>query len=150
MKPLYGIAVAIAAAVAGPALASGGIGCETDDKNLTLSIETGVTRGMGGPVFNFKAEAEVKSKDVADDLRKTQFEQKHLPQYWLDGDDMRMVLYREREGDKPHGYVEITVLTKSVEEGTYEGKYELSVFDVPASGDQKEFKATGTISCFVE
>lgn len=134
---------------AGPASASGGLSCQADDDKVALSIESGVTRGMGGPVFNFRAQATVKSNDIAEDLRATSFEQKHLPQYWFGDGELRMVLYREREGDKPHGYVEITVSTNEAEE-SYEGMYSLSVFDVPASGGQKELKAEGPLSCFVE
>lgn len=131
------------------ASASGGLSCEADDDKLTLTIESGLTRGLGSPVFNFKADAAIKATDVAADLRNTVFEQRHLPQYWLGDGDMRMVLYREREGGKPHGHVEITVRTTGDEEG-YSGTYALSVIDVPSSGDQKEYAAEGKLTCFVE
>lgn len=141
------------AASGGGALASGGVSCEADDKNLTLSIESGVTRSMGSPVFNFRAEAALKLAKTPADMKTTAFEQANLAQYWLDGKDLRLVLYREREGDKPHGYVEITVLTKAKgeeDEGTYEGTYELTVFDGTGDGDPLMLDAKGKVSCFSE
>ena len=147
------LCVMLLGAGSGGAFASGGLSCEADDKNVALSIESGVTRGMGSPVFNFRAEAGLKLAKTPADMKTTAFEQANLAQYWLDGEDLRLVLYREREGDKPHGYVEITVLTKAKgeqEEGTYEGNYELTVFDGTGDGDPLQLEAKGTVSCFSE
>ena len=141
------------AAGSGVAAASGGLSCEADDRTLTLSIESGVTRGMGSPVFNFRAEATLKLAKTPVDMKTTTFEQANLAQYWLDGKNLRLVLYREREGDKPHGYVEITVLTKAKgeeDEGAYEGTYELTVFDGTGDGDPLQLDAKGKVECFAE
>lgn len=135
-----------------PAFASGGLSCEAEDGSAKIAVESGVTRGMGSPVFNFRGSAEVSDKTIAEDLRTTTFTDEHLAQYWLDSEDLRLVLYREREGDKPHGYVEITVLTKAEgDEGSYAGTYALTVFD--GTGDDPEGKTVkfeGKIGCFVE
>ena len=106
---------------------------------------------MGSPVFQFRASAEIVSGDISADLRQTNFDQSHLAQYWLGDEELKMVLYREREGDKPHGYVQIVLRTKLDEEGGAKGTYEVSTFDVPADGgDAKESRATGEVSCSVE
>ena len=135
-----------------PASASGGLSCETEGGPANIVVESGVTRGMGSPVFNFRGSVVISEKSVAEDLRTTAFADEHLAQYWLDGEDLRLVIYREREGDKPHGYVEITVLTKAEgDEGGYAGTYELTVFD--GTGDDPEGKTVkldGKIGCFVE
>jgi hypothetical protein len=135
-----------------PAFASGGISCEAEDGAAKIAVESGVTRGMGSPVFNFRGSAVISDKAIAEDLRTTAFTDDHLAQYWLDGEDLRLVLYREREGDKPHGYVEITVLTKADgDEGGYAGTYELTAYD--GTGDDPEGKTVkleGKIGCFVE
>ena len=152
MRSMMIACTAILLATAG-ASASGGLSCSTEAGPARIEIESGVTRGMGGPLFNFRATATIADKGVAEDLRKTSFEREHVPQYWLDGKELKLLLYREREGDKPHGYVEIEVRTQAGDdEGLYGGTYTLSTFDVPAGdgAEAKEFKAEGPISCFVE
>jgi hypothetical protein len=107
---------------------------------------------MGSPIFNFAGKLEVLDKSAAEDLKKTEFDSAHVAQYWLDDKDLRLLLYRERAGDKPHGYAELTVLTKVGEEGTYTGRYTLTIFDTTGdtSADGKTVTADGEISCFVE
>jgi hypothetical protein len=65
-----------------PAAASGGLSCSLEDQSVRIAIESGVTRGMGGPVFNFRT-LEILDKAVAEDLRRTAFDGRHLPQYRL-------------------------------------------------------------------
>ena len=137
----------------GTAFASGGLSCESDDAQAKIAIESGVTRGMGGPLFNFRGAVEIGDTSVAEDLGKTTLEKAHVAQYWLDGQDLRLVIYREREGDKPHGYVQITVLAQARDdEGPYDGIYELDVFDATGdlTGEGKTIKLKGQMSCFVE
>lgn len=137
---------------AGPAVASGGLSCGAKDEAVKLTIESGITRGMGSPVFNFRGDIELAEKAISQDLRKMSFEREHLAQYWLDGEELRMVIYREREGDKPHGYVEVTVRTKSGDEGDYIGQYSVTVFDMTdaSGGDGKTYNFTGRATCLVE
>lgn len=137
---------------ASPALASGGLSCEVKDEAVRFQAEGGVTRGMGGAVFSFRGDLEIRDKAVAADLRKISFERSHLAQYWLDGDELRLLLYKEREGDVPHGYVEIVVRTTSDEEGSYRGSYALTAFDMTGdtSGMGKTVTREGAVSCFVE
>ena len=136
----------------GPAAASGGLSCDTKDKAIRLSIESGVTRGMGSPIFNFRGTLQLNDRRVADDLRKTQFEQEHVAQYWLDGKNLRLLLYRERVGNKPHGYVELIIETKGDGEGGYNGAYRLTVFDMTGdkTGEGKTLAFKGKVGCFVD
>lgn len=137
---------------AGPAVASGGLTCGAKDGAVKLTIESGVTRGMGSPVFDLRGEIEIFDKAVATDLRRTSFEGSHLAQYWLDGEELRMIVYREREPDKPHGYVEVIIKTKSGEDGDYIGQYSVTVFDMAGAtgGDGKTFNYSGRATCLVE
>jgi len=137
---------------AGPASASGGLSCGAKDEAVNLTIESGVTRGMGSPVFDFRGQIVLSDKAISEDLRATHFERAHLAQYWLDGEELRMVVYREREGDKPHGYVEVTIRTRSGEEGDYVGQYSVTVFDLTesSSGEGKTYNFTGRAVCLVE
>lgn len=136
----------------GTALASGGLDCMADDPKVAFMLHGGVTRGMGGPLFQFEGNLEIKDKTVAEDLRKLTFAREHVAQYWFDADDLRLGIYREREGDKVFGSVELVVKTvRGHDEGSMTGTYELSVFDGVADGaDPKETKFSGGVGCFTE
>lgn len=138
---------------AGPALASGGLSCAVEDKAVKLLAEGGVTRGMGGSVSSFQGDLEILDEAVAADLRKISFERSQLAQYWLDGDELRLLLYRERKAAAPHAYVQIVIRTSSGEEGSYRGSYALTVFatagDTPGEGG-KTVAHEGGVSCMVE
>ena len=41
-----------------PAAASGGVWCHLEDRSVKLAVESGVTRGLGAPVFNFRGKLE--------------------------------------------------------------------------------------------
>lgn len=138
----------------GSALASGGLSCDSEeDAPARILIESGMTRGMGSPLFDFKGSVAIADKAIAEDLRKVTFDQEHLPQYWLDMTSLRLLLYRERVGDKPHGYVEIAIYTqpRDSEDGVYGGNYTITVFDMTGdtTGEGKTVKVEGPISCFV-
>jgi hypothetical protein len=136
----------------GAASASGGIDCGAKDRKLEFNLHAGVTRGMGSPIFAFQGKVDIKDKSIAADLRKTSFSMDHVAQYWVDGKDLRLLLYREREGNKPHGYVELVIYTKSAgDEIGYDGTYELTVYDgVGENAEPKEAKFKGKVGCSVE
>jgi hypothetical protein len=139
-----------------PAFASGGLHCSTDADGVTFEVGGGVTRGMGGPLFSFEGTLEIADKAVATDPGRTEFAREHVAQYWLDGEDLRLLLYREREGDKPHGYVELTITTKARPgddgEGMYDGRYALSVFDTTEEngGEGVTVSREGAVECSAE
>lgn len=145
------VVMAMGLAMPGEATASGGLGCEGDAGKAKFTIESGVTRGMGSPVFQFRGQIETTDRAIQPDLRKVAVTGEHLAQYWLDGEELRMVLYRERaQGD--HGYVELTVLTRTDGEGGYSGRFEIVYFETAGdtSGEGKTIKAGGEATCFVE
>lgn len=141
---------------ANPALASGGLNCSANEKDVSFDVSGGVTRGMGSPLFSFQGTVRIADPKVATDLAGTEFAQEHVAQYWLDGEDLRLRLYREREGGLPHGYVELGIETKAAPgddgEGLYEGLFVLTVFD-GVDDDNHEgvtVRREGQVSCFVE
>ena len=114
-------------------------------------INAAVTRGMGSPVYDLTGSVEAVDAAAPADLAKTEFSREHLAQYWLDGQDLRMVLYRERGPEAPHGYAELTIRARADEEDGYSGDWELSIFD--GTGDQPEGKSWmfgGKANCTVE
>lgn len=149
--PAKTLAIMVSMLALADARASGGLLCTADDAFAAITIESGVTRGMGSPVFNFRAISVIREDAVSGDLRNMAYDGEHLAQYWLDGEELRLLLYRERaEGD--HGYVEIEVRTRMDEERVYRGAYSLTVFDMAGdtTGEGRGAKENGPIECFVE
>lgn len=149
MHKIFG-AIAGLALMSSAALASGGLSCEVADANLKLAVESGVTRGMGGPFFNFKAGAEILNAAVHPDLKALTLDDK-LVHHWLDGKTLKLSFYQETAEDKPHAYVDITIDTQSDEEGSYNGDYQLSIFAAePPEGAENPVELSGKVTCFVE
>jgi hypothetical protein len=73
---------------------------------------------------------------------------------WMENPELRLHFYREREGEKPHGYVELVIISKAADdEGNCGGDYRLTVFftEAPANaGEVAYLKAVGKVACFVE
>ena len=145
------VSAAILMSFAGEAAASGGLWCNSEDKSARMSLSGGVTRGMGGPLFSFDGQVEALDPAVSEDLRMTQFGKRDVAQYWLDGEELRLLLYQERAADKPHGYVKLTVRTRLADdEGTYSGRYALEVFDADSAPEGRSWSFEGDISCGTE
>jgi len=123
---------------------------------VTFEVGGGTSRGMGAQLFSFEGKLELADKAIAADLGKTTFAREHVAQYWLDGEELRLLIYREREGDKPHGYAELTIRTKARPgddgEGHYDGRYELTVFDMTDEngGEGVTVRRDGAVTCFAE
>jgi hypothetical protein len=142
---LAGLAVATL-----PAAASGGIWCHLEDKSVKLSVDSGVTRGLGAPFFNFRGKLEILDRAIPEKLRTTEFDGQNLSQYWLDGRALKLHLYREWEVDKSFDYVELVIETQAGDdEGLYGGSYKLTVF-AGAAGEGKETALDGEINCDAE
>lgn len=133
------------------AFASGGFSCSINDKATNFEAMAAVSRGLGEQIINFKAELEVRVPGTPDDLRKLDLSE-HLTQKWYYDRDLKLRLYRERENEKPHGYVEIVIQarrTKSDDDSDYRGSYVLTVYDVPANGgsEGKTITRRGRVTC---
>ena len=137
---------------ASAAFASGGLWCSVEDKAVKFAIEAGVTRGMGGPTFNFRGDLEILGRPAGDSLRKTVFENSNLTQYWLDDKELRLNVYREHEAAPTYNSVKLTILTKASDEGVYGGRYTLAIYDAAADTGKngKPVEVTGKVSCEAE
>ncbi|MBI1622478.1 hypothetical protein [Aquamicrobium zhengzhouense] len=144
------LAAMIAALSGGTAMASGGVTCDFEDEKAQISINGGVTRGMGGALFSFAGEANIKDADIAKDLQATTFDRSHVAQYWLDEDGLKLKLYRERDGDLPHGFVEVTVTSPT--DGETQGSYRVEIYDMtnPSEGEAEIASYSGHITCLAE
>lgn len=135
-----------------PAMASGGISCSVDDGKAKLELNGATSRGMGAAFFSFGAELVLADPEINEDLRKITFERAHLAQNWHDEKELKLRLYRERDGDKPHGYVELLIDTELSEEGIFKGHYVADVYDMTDTKDSmaKTAKIEGAVECSAE
>lgn len=133
-----------------PAAAAGGLRCDVDDDAVTIAVASGVTHGMGSPLFDFKATIEIKDTSLEDDMRRTSYG--HATQYWLDGEALNLLVYWEREGSDEFASVETGVTTRFDDaEGLYEGDYAITVYGGGASNaDGEPLRYRGRISCDAE
>lgn len=138
------------ATAAMPAFASGGFECTATDKSVRFRVYAAVTSGMGNPTYDLDGKLEILDKSVAQDLRNMTFGNDDRPQYWLDGKDLLLILYKEREGDKPFGSVEMELRARrTTDEGTFRGTYKLSTEDLSDNIEDPKV-VSGKISCVVE
>ena len=134
-----------------PAQASGGFSCEAQDASVKFEAGGGMGRSVGASLFNFNGEIKVKLKGVPADFRELKLKDSDVSQRWIDGKEVRLQLYRERE-EGLFGYIDLVILTKRVEEGSYAGRYELTIshLDSEQATEAKKFTARGKVKCMTE
>ena len=141
----FGIAALL---VATPAYATASLSCSADDKSLRFSAEAIVSHGVGETVAQFAGELEVRLKEAPPGLRKLPLALEHLTQRWLHGREVKLRLFREREGD---GSVELVVETRRAanDETEFSGRYVLTVSseDAAPGAPARTLKARGRASC---
>jgi hypothetical protein len=135
---------------AASAHASAGLSCEASDKAVMLSLEAGISRGVGDDFFSFKGALEILAPGIPKDFRKVAFEKEHLTQRWLDNRNLKLRVYREREAE-PHGSVDLVIEAwprKGSEDIEFRGGYVLTIFDIPQAGaDGKTTTLKGRVTC---
>ncbi len=133
------------------AFASGSFSCSIDDKVANFEATAVVSHGIGEQISNLRAALEVRVPGIPEDLRKLDLSE-HVTQKWYLGRDLKLRLYREREGDKAHGYVELVVQAyrnKGKDDTDYSGNYLLTVYVLPEGGgsDGKTITRRGRATC---
>lgn len=136
-----------------PAQATGSFECMVEDQSLKLTAGSAYSRGLGADFVGLKAEAQILAADVPEDLRKLDLS-RNLVHHWLEGGDLRLLFYREREGGKPHAYVEIVLKAAGEADAPeYAGTYRLTVFSMDSPADKDGGKAMaieGKAACSIE
>jgi hypothetical protein len=131
--------------------ATGGMSCTIDDPSLKLELGSGLGRRIGADLFNFRAELEIRMATIPPDFRALQMDRAALVQSWLDREELKLDLYLERV-TTPHGYIELAIQTRNIEEGTYVGRYVLTIYDTDDKLDvePRTLEARGEVKCLVE
>lgn len=130
------------------AWATGGLGCGIDDNNVKFDFESLFSYSDIGGLFQIRGEMEVKDKRVYETLKKLTLNDTDLKQQWFRGNDLKLMIYRETEGDGvPFASIKLIIeATKPPEEDFgYEGKYQLTV--EPAGSDNEAFTVEGKVGC---
>lgn len=133
------------------AFATGGFSCSIDDKVVNFETTAVVSHGVGEQIPQIKAELEIRTPGTPDDLHKLDLS-KSVTQKWYYDRDLKLRFYREREGDKAHGYVELVIQArrkKSGDETSYSGNYILTVHDLGSAGGSEGKTTTrrGRVAC---
>jgi hypothetical protein len=140
---------------AGEARASASVSCSLDDRATRLELNSIVSGGgVGRGLVQVRGELGVKLLGAAADFRRIELRDDHLRHTWLNGRDLRLNIYHEREGERtPHGTVELVIETRGAapggdDEGTYRGTYALTVTDMTGqSAEARRWTARGRITC---
>jgi len=157
MKHPAVLCMAVAAsllALLGPAHATGNFLCEIDDPALTFTAESTFSHGLGERFTAFAGAGRVLLTEAPGDLADLKVDGNALVHHWFAGNELKLHLYREREGEAAHGYVELIVDTKRTgedDETAFVGTYSLVVHDMGGAtdGDGRTLKANGRASCSV-
>lgn len=148
LRKLIGLCPTIFMLLMLPAHAAGGLACTYQDENAQLVLNSGVTHGMGRQLFSFSGNLNLQNQRVPDDFHEITFESDHIAQYWFDDREFRLVLYRERVPERAHGYVQVTVITRTTNEvGLYTGEWIAEVFDTEPS---VQLRLGGNVTCSAE
>ncbi|UVC09657.1 hypothetical protein IHQ71_03280 [Rhizobium sp. TH2] len=141
---------AIIACTPATAFATGGLGCSIDDGNVNLTFESIFSYSDIGGLFQIRGELESKDKRTEKTLRKFTLDGSELKQQWFRGNDLKLMIYRETEGDGvPFASVKLIIEANKPpeEEFEYSGKYALTIEPATEGSESKAFTVEGKITC---
>lgn len=141
---------AILAALPATASATGGLGCTVEDKNLKLDFEAVFSYSDIGGLFQVGGSFAALDPRVYKTLATFDLAGSDLKQQWFRGNDLKLMLYRETEGDGvPFASVKLIVeaTRPEGEEFEYRGKYSLTIEPATDGSESQAFTTTGDITC---
>lgn len=143
MRQIF-IATGFVLATASIAGATGGFDCQIEDANMSFWVSGSISRGMGGVILGYQAEAEITAPMMPEGLRKPDLSAA-LVHHWIDHPELWLHFYAETTGDAPFASFDLILKSQGTEEElAYEGDYILHTFD----GETGEvFELTGKVAC---
>lgn len=125
------------------ASATGGTWCDAEDANLSFHFKAVQSRDGTGHWFGIEGQVVTKFGALPSHLSRFEIKDENLTQRWL---GLEGVLVQVQKYDsEPFAAVMLTVVTKPVEEGVYEGTYALRINAV--EGDEAYITRNGKVSC---
>lgn len=140
------VSVALLVLSAGRVFASGGAWCDVDDDKVELGIQAALTRASGAP---FSVEGKLVLRDAGAPAlwKETAFSQPDLAQFWFDGAELRLLLYKENDGE-PFSNLKVEIrATAGDDEESYDGTYAVSVY---GADDGESYELEGSATCSAE
>lgn len=152
MTPTFGTWLFAAAMLSVPAAASatGSLGCTIDDRNLDLTFEAIFSYSDIGGLFQIRGELESKDKRTYKTLRKFALDGSEVKQQWFRGNDLKLMVYRETEGDGvPHASIKLIIeaIRPPEDDVAYSGKYALTIEPAVEGGESQAFTVEGKVEC---
>jgi hypothetical protein len=146
--PLAGLIVLFAT----PAFASGGIACSSESGQAKFEVSAAMGRDFGSGIFDLNGTLEAAIPGVAKDLQRLSYHLDTPHQVWLDRDLLYFELMAARPGDGAYGSSDLVIKTTAVDEGTFEGRYTLTITDsaVDAGGETQNIEISGIVSCIAD
>lgn len=126
------LAMALLAPTA-PAFAIGGLHCEGENGSVSFLVSSGLAHGRGHTLLGFGGDVTTGFATISPELRHFGFAYDDIVQWWHDDQQMNFQLYAQRTAP-PHGDVEVTIETRLVEDGIYDGHFRLLSSESPQDG----------------
>lgn len=123
--------------------ATGGTWCDVEDANLNFHFKAVQSRDGTGPWFGIEGSLVTKFGTLPNHLAKFEIKDENLTERWLGLEGI--LLQVQKYEAEPFAAVMLTVVTRSIDEGPYEGTYELRI--TADGGDEAYLIRTGKISC---
>lgn len=142
-KPLLLPVLLALATYPATASATGGVWCHHNDANMRFDFKAGMSRDGTGGWFDIAGRLTTKFGELPKHLSSFNIRDKNLTQRWL-GREGILLEIQEYDADASAA-VMLTVVTKSIDEGAYDGSYELRI--TADSGDEAFVIKEGKISC---
>jgi hypothetical protein len=135
----------------GAAQATGNLDCKIEDKSLNVAAEAVVTYGRGRSIVGFRTQADIRLKDMPDDMKNLTLGVEHLAHHWLRDRDAKLLLFWEQSAGSDAS-VEIIIETRrsNADDAQSSGTYQLTV-SLPSNGNSKPriLKANGRARCWL-
>jgi hypothetical protein len=123
------------------ASATGGVWCDAKDANMEFHFKAVSSRDGTGGWFAIEGTLQTFGSKLPANLAKFDIKDENLTERWWDGTDVRLLV--QKFNDAPFSRVELSLITKSVDEGLYNGNYELNLTLADGSYVQK----SGAVVC---
>ncbi|ODR01061.1 hypothetical protein BST27_01065 [Mycobacterium intermedium] len=132
----------------GTAHATGGLACRVDDNNLKLDFD-GVYSHSIPKIHAVSGEFRSKLPRTPKSLQQFTLDSSDLLQQWWQDSALKLLIYRETQGDDPFASVQLVIQTtrSSNEELRYVGDYQLRLSSA-GDGGQPPVTAGGNVSCW--
>ena len=137
---------------AAPAWASGGVACTSESGQAKFEVSAAMGRDFGAGIFDLNGTLDASIPGVAKELQRLTYSVETPHQLWLDRDLLYFELMAARPGDGPYGSSDLVIKTTAVDEGTFEGRYTLTITDsaVDAGGEAQNIEISGNVSCIAD